>query len=213
LIKECRHTVLFLLFLLLSCCCFSQQDTAKKAIPADSLIKKSATIDDKAKADSVRKAFVPKKATMRSLILPGWGQVYNKKYWKVPIVYGALGTAAGIFFYNLKNYREIRFAYAAKYKASQPGASHDDTLALGNIKPYLLPFDLNSLRTYRDEFRSNIDYSVLAFLLLWGLQVADATVDAHLKLFDVSPNLSLRFKLGPSQMAGTTGASLVLAFK
>lgn len=170
-------------------------------------------IADKAKADSVRKAFVPKKATLRSLMVPGWGQIYNKKYWKVPIVYGALGTAAGIFFYNLKNYREIRFAYTAKYKAALPGATRADSAALASIQPYLVPFDLNSLRTYRDEFRSNIDYSVLAFLLLWGLQVADATVDAHLKLFDVSPNLSLKFKFGPSQMAGTTGASLVLLFK
>ncbi|QEC55020.1 hypothetical protein FSB75_03575 [Flavisolibacter ginsenosidimutans] len=176
-------------------------------------MKKSAPIADNVKADSVRKAFVPKKATLRSLMVPGWGQIYNKKYWKVPIVYGALGTAAGIFVYNLKNYREIRFAYAAKYKAALPSATHADTVALASIKPYLVPFDLNSLRTYRDEFRSNIDYSVLAFLLLWGLQVADATVDAHLKLFDVSPNLSLKFKFGPSQMAGTTGASLVLAFK
>ena len=50
-------------------------------------------------------------------------------------------------------------------------------------------------------------------MLLWGLNVVDATVDAHLKAFDVNPDLSLQFKFGPSQMAGTTGVSLVLAFK
>jgi hypothetical protein len=180
---------------------------------ADSLIKKSPTIADKAKADSVRKAFSPKKATIRSLIIPGWGQVYNKKYWKVPIIYGALGTAAAIFFYNLTNYRDLRYAYAAKYKASQPGATAADTANLANIKPYLKPYGTNDLRVFRDEFRSNIDYSVLAFLLLWGFQVADATVDAHLKLFDVSPDLSLKLKFGPSQMAGTSGLSLVLGLK
>lgn len=204
-----RHSAFLFFFLLHACFCFSQKDT-RKPIAVDSLIKKSAPIADKAKADSVRKAFVPKKATIRSAIIPGWGQIYNKKYWKVPIVYGALGTAAGIFIYNLKNYREIRFAYAAKFKAAQ---TPPDSTDYKNIKDYLKPYSAADLRTFRDEFRSNIDYSVLAFILLWGLNVVDATVDAHLKLFDVSPNLSLRFKFGPSQMAGTTGASLVLAFK
>jgi hypothetical protein len=77
----------------------------------------------------------------------------------------------------------------------------------------LLPLGLNTLRFYRDDFRKNIDYSVLFFLLFWGLNVVDATVDGHLKAFDVSPDLSFKFRLGPSQMAGTTGVSLVLAFK
>jgi hypothetical protein len=210
--KKAKHTILFFIFLLLSGACFSQKDSTLKPIPADSMIKKATMISDRAKADSVRRAFSPKKATIRSALIPGWGQVYNKKYWKVPIVYGALGVAGGIFLYNLKNYREIRFAYAAKYKASI-GTTHADSADYFNIKPYLLPFNLNSLRSFRDEFRSNIDYSVLAFLLLWGLNVVDATVDAHLKLFDVSPDLSLRLKFGPSQMAGTTGFSLVLGFK
>lgn len=168
---------------------------------------------DKAKADSVRRAFSPKKATLRSALIPGWGQAYNRKYWKIPIVYGALGTAGAVFFYNLSNYRDIRFAYAAKFKASQTGATAADSADLARVKSYLLPFDLNSLRSFRDEFRSNIDYSVLAFILLWGLNVVDATVDAHLKTFDVSPDLSLKFKLGPSQLAGTTGVSLVLGVK
>ncbi|HVF96361.1 MAG TPA: DUF5683 domain-containing protein, partial [Flavisolibacter sp.] len=191
----------------------SQRDTAKKPLTTDSLVKAAPTLTDKERADSVRNAFSPKKATFRSLVLPGWGQAYNKKYWKIPIVYGALGVSGGVFLYNLKNYREIRFAYAAKFKASQQGATAADSVDYGNIKSYLLPFDLNSLRSFRDEFRSNIDYSVLAFLLLWGLNVVDATVDAHLKYFDVSPDLSLKFKLGPSQMAGTTGVSIVLALK
>lgn len=206
-----RYIVVLFLFLLTVATARSQADTSRRGVPVDSLIKKSPSIQDKAKADSIRRAFSPKKATFRSLVLPGWGQAYNKKYWKIPIVYGALGTAAGVFVYNLKNYREIRFAYAAKYKASLPGATRTDSADYFQIKPYLLPFDLNSLRSFRDEFRSNIDYSVLAFILLWGINVADATVDAHLKTFDVSPDLSLRFKFGPSQMAGTSGVSLVLA--
>lgn len=199
---------------------FSQTDTAKAAVPLDTLIKTAPPIADRAKADSVRRAFSPKKATIRSAILPGWGQIYNKRYWKLPIIYGALGTTAYVFFYNISTYRDLRFAYKAKYEAGlapfdpanpRPGPYRDSTNFF-KINPIYLPYDANSLRLYRDEFRTNIDYSVLVFLLFWGLNVVDATVDAHLKLFDVNPDLSFKFKFGPSQMAGTTGVSLVLAF-
>ena len=169
--------------------------------------------------DSVhKKIYVPRKAAIRSAILPGWGQIYNKKYWKLPIVYGALGITGGIFFYNLKNYRDTRFAYSAKYKASlppydplnpRPGPYRDSTDYF-KIKSNLLPLSLESLRFYRNQFRRDIDYSALLFLLMWGLNVVDATVDAHLKSFDVSPDLSLSIKPGHSEMAGTNGLSLVL---
>ena len=59
---------------------------------------------------AISKKHNPKIATLRSAILPGWGQAYNRKYWKIPIVYGALGTTAGIFFYNLKTYKLLRKA-------------------------------------------------------------------------------------------------------
>lgn len=212
--KVWKYGALPCLFLLLCVAGYSQKDTVPKTLaPVDSLLKKTPppTAADKARADSIRRAFSPKKATLRSLMVPGWGQAYNKKYWKIPLVYGALGTATGIFLYNLKNYREIRFAYAAKYKVSQPGATAADTSKLSQIKSYLQQYPLNDLRTLRNEFRSNIDYSVLAFLLLWGVQVADATVDAHLKTFDVSPNLGFKLKFGSSPLANTTGLSLVLA--
>lgn len=179
-------------------------------IPVDSLPKKAAPIKHLNRVDSIMKNHSPKIAAIRSAILPGLGQIYNKKYWKLPIIYGALGVSASVFIYNLKNYKELRFAYKAKFEASQ---SPPDSTNYFKIKPYLLPLDINALRSYRDQFRKNIDYSVLVFMLLWGLNVVDATVDAHLKPFDVSPDLTLNFKAGTSEMAGTTGFSLVLAFK
>ena len=199
---------------------FAQTDTAAP-VPVDTLIRQSPVLPDRQKADSLRRAFSPKKATIRSAIIPGWGQAYNKKYWKIPIIYGALGTTAYVFFYNIDTYRDLRFAYQAKYKAalpvrdpSQPNQTGPfrDSTDYFKINPLYLPYDANSLRIYRDEFRSNVDYSVLVFLLFWGLNVVDATVDAHLKLFDVNPDLSFKMKFGPSQMAGTHGLSLVLAF-
>ncbi|NTS41654.1 hypothetical protein HRG84_12120 [Flavisolibacter sp. BT320] len=217
--KRLLYTITFCL--LLGIGGFAQTDTTPP-VPVDTLIKKSPVLAERDRIDSLRKVFSPKKATIRSALIPGWGQIYNKKYWKLPLVYGALGTTAYVFFYNVKTYRELRFAYQAKYKAglpardptrpNQPGPFQDSTDYF-NIKDIYKRIDANSLRLYRDEFRSNVDYSVLVFLIFWGLNVVDATVDAHLKLFDVNPDLSFKMKFGPSQMAGTTGMSFVLAFK
>lgn len=157
--------------------------------------------------DSATRAHSPRKAAIRSAILPGWGQVYNKKYWKLPIVYGALGVSGGIFFYNLKNYRDTRFAYRVKYNMRVLGT---DSALFARIRPNLQPLGEESLRFYRNQFRRDIDYSVLFIMLLWGLNVVDAAVDAHLKAFDVGPDLSLRIKPGYSEMARTNGLSLVL---
>ena len=77
-------------------------------------------------------------------------------------------------------------------------------------RDYLVPISEGSLRSYRDSYRRDIDYSVIFFVLLWGLNVVDAAVDAHLKSFDVSPDLSFRFQPGHSEMAGTNGVSLVV---
>ncbi len=126
-------------------------------------------------------------------------------------MYGALGISGTVFFYNLNNYRDTRFAFKAKYNASLPTATAADTALLAKIKSPLERYSLETLRYYRDSFRRDIDYSVVVFLILWGLNVVDAAVDAHLKAFDVSPDLSLYIKPGHSQMAGTNGISLVLA--
>src|SRR3954471_19719236 len=82
---------------------------------------RSSTYEDSipaAKVDSLIKAqHSPRKAAIRSAVIPGWGQIYNRKYWKVPIVWGALGVTGYIFFNNLDTYKDLKFSYAAKYKA------------------------------------------------------------------------------------------------
>lgn len=159
------------------------------------------------KYDSAMKAHSPKKAAIRSAILPGLGQIYNKKYWKLPIVYGAMGVSAGVFFFNLGQYKDTRFAYRVKYNMR---VNKTDSALFSSIKTNLVPITEESLKFYRNQFRRDIDYSVLIFLLLWGLNVVDATVDAHLKNFDVSPDLSLYLKPGYSDLAKTNGLSIVL---
>lgn len=154
---------------------------------------------------ALSKKFNPKTAAIRSAILPGWGQAYNKKYWKIPIVYAALGTSAGVFFYNVKTYNQLKRAVI--YKSDTiPG---NDQL----IDPKYRGLSAYQLKLYRNAVRQDVDYSVLAFLLLWGLNVVDATVDAHLKAFDVSPDLSLKIKPSYEYNTGTTGVSLVFTIK
>lgn len=193
---------------------FLQEEKKEKLVDADSLTT-TTVIEDSSKNTSQKKVRVynPRKAALRSAILPGLGQIYNKKYWKLPIVYGALGATGGVFAYNLTNYRDTRFAYQALYKASRPGATAADSVDYFKVKPKLQRYSLETLRYYRDQFRRDIDYSVLFFILFWGLNVVDAAVDAHLKAFDVSPDLSLKIKPGRSKMAGTNGISLILAFR
>lgn len=181
-----------------------EKDSLSLATPIDTV---QPTPSKLSRYDSLAKRHSPRKAALRSAIIPGWGQIYNKKYWKLPIVYGALGTCGVIFAYNIKNYRDTRFAYRVKFNMRQNGT---DSNLFARIRSDLKPLPEGSLLNYRNQFRKDIDYSVLVFILLWGLNVVDAAVDAHLKAFDVSPDLTFHFKPGYSGLAGTHGLSLVM---
>ena len=201
-----KNFLITLIFLLtISAKNFAQEKTI--ASSNDSVLPKKEVKDS-----TIKKTHSPKVAAIRSAILPGLGQIYNKKYWKLPIVYGLLGVSTGVFVFNLKNYRATRFAYQAKYKASLAPPLRDSTDYF-KIRSDLLPLSAESLKFYRDQYRRDIDYSALLFLICWGLNVVDAVVDAHLQGFDVGPNLSLKIKPGHSEMAGTNGVSLVLTLK
>ncbi len=168
--------------------------------------KKAVVKKEKTKIFSIdtSKPYNPRVAILRSAILPGWGQFTNKKYWKMPIVYGALGTTAYIFVRNIKQFREAN----SSYKNAIDGDTSNDKLI---PEPYYsVRSNPDRIKNFRNEVRQNVDYSVLFFIAFWGLNVVDAAVDAHLKTFDVSDNLSLQIKPGYSPMANTNGISLVL---
>jgi hypothetical protein len=156
----------------------------------DSIAVKNASLDSAGK-----KKHDPRKATIRSAILPGWGQAYNRKYWKIPIVYAALGITGAIFNYNRVNYNKVKFAYFA---AINRGTADSVLFPLNKVAPELqgrvLSGDTYSLQSYRNSFRKDIDYTVLFFLFFWALNVVDATVDGHLKDFDISSDLSFKVK-------------------
>jgi len=148
----------------------------------------------------------PRKAAIRSAIIPGWGQIYNKKYWKLPLVAAGIGIPAWLVYYNQEWYNRTRTAVKVA------AAGNNLPVFLDQVDPQLLPLvksgSVNSLINYRNEFRRNRDYAILVGLLLWGLNVVDATVDAHLKDFDVSDDLSLRVQ--PAILPGNAaGLSLV----
>lgn len=155
--------------------------------------------------DSARRAAI-RKVTRHSAMVPGWGQVNNRQVWKVPIIYGGLGFIAYVFFNNVTEYRALRQAYIYRLD--------DDPANDGLIPEKYRPLSNNSIRFYRDEFRRNVDYSVLTFIIVWGLNVVDATVYAHLRGFDVSDELSLKIKLPQYQPAtGFTTVGVALQLK
>lgn len=158
------------------------------------------------KGDTIKtvSAHDPKKATLRSLILPGWGQAYNREYWKIPIVYGALGTVAGFYIYNNSWYKKTKRAFEIRVS--------EDTANYSSIDSRLEPLSAQSLQVYRNAFRRDRDYSALYFIIVWGLNIVDATVFGHLKDFNVSDDLSL--KVHPLLRSnGSAGVSLVLGYK
>ncbi|MFN9710952.1 MAG: DUF5683 domain-containing protein [Bacteroidota bacterium] len=160
--------------------------------------------EQKKKADTpIIKIHSPSKAALMSGILPGLGQAYNKKYWKIPVVYVALGTCAGFFIYNRKEYIDARNAYRNKLD-NDP--SNDEQMA-----EKFRPVDPESIRRYRNGVRQYVDYSVLAFILCWGLNVVDAAVDAHLHSFELTENLTLHMNPYVNPQLGNAGMQLTLA--
>lgn len=142
------------------------------------------------------------KAASRSAMLPGLGQIYNKKYWKIPLVYGVLAIPVYTFDYNSKWYTKTRYAYSVRMTR--------DTANYKNIAPELKPLSNDALKSYRNGFRKNMDFSVLGFILAWGLNVVDAAVDGHLRTFNISDDLS--FSIDPKLNNFNHGLGLSATF-
>ena len=124
----------------------------------------------------------PKKATIMSAVLPGAGQIYNRKYWKLPIIYAGFGTLGYFIIANNNLYKEYKLAY--KYKMD-----NDST----TIDKYPL-YSAEGLLQAKNYYRRNFEISCIFTGILYMLNVVDATVDAHLFDFDISNNLSLKIQ-------------------
>ncbi len=150
----------------------------------------------------------PRLATKYSALFPGLGQIYNKQYWKLPIVYGALAIPVATYIYNDDLYNKTKFAYTARFKEA-----NGDNSDVAKIDPVLKNLSLGSLQSYRNGFRKDRDYSILWLILGWGLNIVDATVSGHLKEFDVSSNLAISIKPMVQPQFRQSGLSLQLHFK
>lgn len=180
-----------------------QNNTDTILLSGKSIKLKDTVVSDKSINVKTTPRHEPRKATIRSLILPGWGQAYNKRYWEIPIVYGALGITGAIYMYNNKWYKRTRDAYDIKVNRLQDTAL---------IDPRLQPLSPGALEVYRNGFRRDRDYSALWFVIFWALNVVDATVFAHLKAFDISEDLSLQVNPVINQN-GSKGISLAMGYK
>ncbi|MEZ4828652.1 MAG: DUF5683 domain-containing protein [Bacteroidia bacterium] len=129
-----------------------------------------------------RPPFDPDVAFQRSLIIPGWGQAYNKSYWKIPVFYAGYGAFIWWINYNQQQYQRHGVAYQCAL-GLLPGCTLD---------PEFASFDAQGIRTRRDKFRRDRDYGVILMLGWHGLHVIEAYVDSHLNGFDVSEDLSFR---------------------
>jgi uncharacterized protein DUF5683 len=131
----------------------------------------------------------PHKALIRSLMVPGWGQLYNHKWWKVPLIYGGLGLLGDVIIFN-NNYYNI---FLKEAQLRERGVTT-------NLNPLLAQVSTADVDTYTDLYRRNRDLGILGFIGGWGIQMIDAYIDAKFQHSYTMDN-DLSFKIRPSIMS------------
>lgn len=174
----------FLIFCFLNCFLINKACGQIDSTSQQTLIEIADSSKSKIKSAKIgSKEHSPKKALILSFVLPGAGQIYNRKFWKLPIVYGGIGGLTYLAVYNGSKYRCYRKSYLALVD--------DDPLTVNTCDPNKSTADMKLLR---DSYQKNYEYSVAGLLGFYLLVAADAFVDAHLKSFDISDDLSLKIK-------------------
>ncbi len=153
--------------------------------------------------DSLSIKHSPKKATILSAVLPGAGQVYNKKYWKVPVLYAGFATLGYFIKYNNDEYEVFKDAFVARVDGDE-----------STVDDYVGIYSDQDLQRLKDFYRRNRDLSIVGISLLYVLNIVDASVDAHLFYFEVSDDISMRWQPGIQNLNGafTPGLNVALKF-
>jgi len=157
--------------ILTSFCCFSQKDTTQVG-------KKK----NKITSNRIYNPLSPSKAAFFSAVFPGGGQIYNKKYWKVPLAWAAVGIPTYFYLDNNSEYKRYRTAYKQRKIGERDEFTLDDGTEL---------ISLTGLERAQKTLRGNRDLSLLVVLLGYVLQIVEASVNAHLLQFDASDNISI----------------------
>ena len=160
-----------------------EMDSIQSSLKKDGIILQDSIV----KQENYLNPLAPSRAAFYSAVLPGLGQVYNKRYWKVPIVYGALG--AGIYAYTFYNGEYQRFRTA--FKRRRAGFTDDEFI---DVIP--LPGD-DRLERLQNAKQNERDLALLVTIIIYALNIVDANVDAHLKQFNISDDLSWDMNLQP----------------
>jgi hypothetical protein len=203
-----QRTVLtfLILFCVVGAACAQRPDFSPPKTKADSVKAKQDSLKSKAFAPSIVDEKVyhpdsthsPRKAVMHSLMIPAWGQVYNKKWWKVPIVYGGLGLIGWMYVFNQTNYKENLTIAQYRKRGYVPGPND------AYYQTYLLYAQYGySDQTINDAVRGYNRYrdmSVLLFVGMWGLQIIDAYIDAKF-IHSYSMDNNLSFRVTPQLMS------------
>ena len=194
-----------LLHILFFCCTFSllAQTNDSLAVKTDTQLLVKDTLSTKEPYNPL----APSKAAFYSAVLPGLGQAYNKKYWKIPIAYAGIGT--GIYFHirNDNDYDRFRNAY----KRRLAGFTDDEFFGDGDT-----PIISNDrLIDAQRSAQRNKDVSLIVAIAFYLVNIIDANVDAHLRQYDVSPDLSLtpNFEVNPINTQPQYGLALKLKLK
>jgi Family of unknown function (DUF5683) len=178
------------------------------------------TIKKLSKKDSLKKYYkiIPRLSTIRSAMVPGWGQITNRQYWKLPIVAGAF--AVNIFFIV---YNDTRYHYYKRYLGlTYATEGNPFPITSVNVPIYNDPnnstrdFDQAQLNNAVSGYRRNRDGSYLLLAVTWAANIIDANVTAHLKTFDITDDISMKIQptfSSPEIAQPVFGAKLTLAFK
>lgn len=152
------------------------------------------------------------KASIYSFILPGLGQAYNKKYWKIPILYAGFGFLTYMIITNRKEYKAYQLAY--DYKKDEAKYNPPPNFYYPP-NDYAAQYGLEALKQGRNYYRRNMELSYILTGVWYLLNVIDASVDAHLFDFNISPDLSLKvepyFNHQPYNNQTITGLRLKVA--
>ena len=136
----------------------------------------------------------PTKATWMALVIPGGGQIYNRKYWKLPIFYGGFVGCTYALTWNNRMYKDYANAYKDAVNNNWSASSITELLPASYIRRTSKTQVTETLRKRKDMYRRYRDLSIFAFIGVYALSVVDAYVDAELSNFDISPDLSMRIE-------------------